>query len=517
MTLVTLVLGLMASSVTGVDFDYCKFTSKHTMCQYQGHGPNCNGTPLKRGVTEKEKEEILDIHNKWRSTIAQGKERRGSPGPQPGASDMKIMVWDEELARIAQRHADQCKFAHDCSTCRKTERFGVGQNLYIYKQTLKAPANDWTAAVTDWYDEVALFRNKDVQPFAFSTATGHYTQVVWSTTDKVGCGATSYRDGQWYATLYTCNYGPNGNFIRGAMYKQGPPCSQCGDGETCSNSYPGLCVSGSSANATRSSIIEPTKKTISKKIFKSKPKAPVRQPTTTTQRTTTTEATTTTSTTQAPVRVVTTPAPQKQTQKPNRLVPTTKPKRQRQTQKPRRIVPTSKPKTKIVSNNELEVNKPDTGVADGKLLFSCDFSSNEKSCNMKDRGKPWQVKRGGGNKYKQVELSYKDTAEFYFKKLIAPPASSLACLDFRFKKFSSDGSSNQLTVLAWPYRGKPGKVSISQESPDRDTWVRAQVTFKNVDRDFLLMFRARGPRARAASLTLAVDRVVVTAGRCQEQ
>ena len=84
-------------------------------------------------------------------------------------------------------------------------------------------------------------------------------------------------------------------------------------------------------------------------------------------------------------------------------------------------------------------------------------------------------------------------------------------------QFISDGSSNQLTVLAWPYRGKPGKVSISQESPDRDTWVRAQVTFKNVDRDFLLMFRARGPRARAASLTLAVDRVVVTAGRCQEQ
>ena len=35
MTSVILVLSLMASSVTGVDFDYCKFTSKHTMCQYQ--------------------------------------------------------------------------------------------------------------------------------------------------------------------------------------------------------------------------------------------------------------------------------------------------------------------------------------------------------------------------------------------------------------------------------------------------------------------------------------------------
>lgn len=491
MFLVLLSFGLMASSVLAVDSDYCNFTPKHTMCQYKGYGPNCNGTPLKRGVTEEEKEVILDIHNKWRSTIAQGKERRGSPGPQPGASDMKIMVWDEELARIAQRHADQCKFAHDCSSCRKTERFGVGQNLYIYKQTLKAPANDWVAAVTDWYDEVALFRNKDVQPFAFSTATGHYTQVVWSTTDKVGCGATSYRDGQWYATLYTCNYGPNGNFIRGAMYKQGPPCSQCSDGETCSSSYSGLCVSGASANASISSNVEPSKKTLPKKIFKSKQRPPIRQTTSTTP--TTTAAPTTR---RAPARVTTT--------------------RPRQTQKPRRIVPTSKPKTKIISDNDLEVNKPDPGVADGKLLFACDFRNNEKSCNMKDRGKPWQVMRGKGNKYREVELSSRDTAEFYFKQLIAPPASSLACLDFRFKKFSSDGSSNQLTVLAWPYRGKPGKVSIAQESPDPDTWVRAQVTFKNVDRDFLLMFRARGPRAGAASLTLAVDKVVVTAGRCQD-
>ena len=27
---------------------------------------------------------------------------------------------------------------------------------------------------------------------------------------QVGCGVTSYREGAWYSTLYTCNYGPNG-------------------------------------------------------------------------------------------------------------------------------------------------------------------------------------------------------------------------------------------------------------------------------------------------------------------
>ena len=37
----------------------------------------------------------------------------------------------------------------------------------------------------------------------------------------MGCGATSYREGKWFSTLYTCNYGPNGNFIRAKMYRQG--------------------------------------------------------------------------------------------------------------------------------------------------------------------------------------------------------------------------------------------------------------------------------------------------------
>ena len=77
-----------------------KMTLLRFSFRFKGYGPNCNGTPLKRGVTEEEKEVILDIHNKWRSTIAQGKERRGSPGPQPGASDMKIMVSGANTLRL---------------------------------------------------------------------------------------------------------------------------------------------------------------------------------------------------------------------------------------------------------------------------------------------------------------------------------------------------------------------------------------------------------------------------------
>ena len=58
----------------------------------QGSGPACNGQPISRGVTEAELKTILEVHNRYRAKIARGEERRGSPGPQPPAANMKIMV-----------------------------------------------------------------------------------------------------------------------------------------------------------------------------------------------------------------------------------------------------------------------------------------------------------------------------------------------------------------------------------------------------------------------------------------
>lgn len=43
------------------------------------------------------------------------------------ASNMMYMEWDDELAEVAQTHADLCVFEHDCRGCRQ-----VGTNqLYI--------------------------------------------------------------------------------------------------------------------------------------------------------------------------------------------------------------------------------------------------------------------------------------------------------------------------------------------------------------------------------------------------
>ena len=45
---------------------------------------------------QREKQEALDEHNRLRSLVA------GGGTAQPPAADMRELVWDEELARVAQ-------------------------------------------------------------------------------------------------------------------------------------------------------------------------------------------------------------------------------------------------------------------------------------------------------------------------------------------------------------------------------------------------------------------------------
>ena len=45
--------------------------------------------------------------------------------------------------------------------------------------------------------------------------TGHYTQVVWGATTKIGCGRIQYKPSGAMSgkEMIICNYGAAGNFI----------------------------------------------------------------------------------------------------------------------------------------------------------------------------------------------------------------------------------------------------------------------------------------------------------------
>ena len=126
----------------GTQEEYCAIDSGHTMCVHtvrhtstapghlltlQGPSDACAAKTVERDLTEAAKQGLVDKHNELRRKVARGEE---TSGPQPAASNMRKLVWNDELAVIAQRWADQCIFDHDTAR-QKADGTWVGQNLYI--------------------------------------------------------------------------------------------------------------------------------------------------------------------------------------------------------------------------------------------------------------------------------------------------------------------------------------------------------------------------------------------------
>ena len=134
-------------------------------------------------ISADEQSALVDAHNQWRA-------RFNSPG----------LVWDGGLATLAQEWADQLaasgQFDH-----RPDNQFG--ENIFM-GTTGAFPAN---AVVDDWGSEQA---NYDIPSLtcAPGAVCGHFTQLVWSKTARVGCGKATGADGNDY---WVCNYDPAGN------------------------------------------------------------------------------------------------------------------------------------------------------------------------------------------------------------------------------------------------------------------------------------------------------------------
>merc|ERR1712060_680 len=243
-----------------------EYSGYHTMNKYPGPSDDCLKKTKDSGISESiagvidedSKNTIVRVHNELRNKVAMGEE---TSGPQPSAANMRKIAWDDELATIAQRWADQCKYGHDHHRNGCDNKY-VGQNAYESDSSEKmepySSVSTVEAAVRAWYEEVKQpgFKptntanlKSEIQPFAetkvpesFQYGTGHYTQVVWAETTMVGCGMRYYAEGGWYTSLVFCNYAIGGNFIGENTYELGPPCSNCPDGTSCDSEFPGLCA-----------------------------------------------------------------------------------------------------------------------------------------------------------------------------------------------------------------------------------------------------------------------------------
>ncbi|KAM5287886.1 GLIPR1-like protein 1 [Ctenodactylus gundi] len=138
--------------------------------------------------------QCVEIHNQCRGKV------------NPPAANMKHMSWDATLAKAAKAWANKCKFHHSiCSRRPEVCHQGfssIGENIWLGSLSAFSPK----AAITSWYNETAFY-NFDTK--SCSKICGHYTQVVWATSYKVGCGnALCPNLGGHGDVLFVCNYGP---------------------------------------------------------------------------------------------------------------------------------------------------------------------------------------------------------------------------------------------------------------------------------------------------------------------
>ena len=72
-------------------------------------------------------------------------------------------------------------------------------NIYFYQgsygENLAKGYGDWKSAITAWYDEVSDY---DYSNPGFSSSTGHFTQLVWVGTTKLGCGVADCNGSMYY-------------------------------------------------------------------------------------------------------------------------------------------------------------------------------------------------------------------------------------------------------------------------------------------------------------------------------
>ncbi|KAG1658933.1 hypothetical protein FOA52_003103 [Chlamydomonas sp. UWO 241] len=139
------------------------------------NGPELSGEQI---------QQVVALHNKYRA-------RHGAPP----------LTWDSGLALLAGGHAGRCKFEH--SGLRYGENIAVGHSPDVGLSDM-------------WYSTEVCNYNWANPSFN----AGHFTQVVWDKTTKIGCalaGQSSCPNGiVWPGGkalfMLVCEYDPPGNF-----------------------------------------------------------------------------------------------------------------------------------------------------------------------------------------------------------------------------------------------------------------------------------------------------------------
>ncbi len=143
--------------------------------------------------------------------------------PLPAAADMRILSlhnqaradrhlpnleWSPGLAKAAEGWARKLATEGRLRHSAWKDREGTGENLWIGTTGYFGPDN----MIAAFIDEKRDFR-PGVFPMVSKTGhwedVGHYTQIIWPSTQQVGCALAQGKQ----MDVLVCRYWPAGNFI----------------------------------------------------------------------------------------------------------------------------------------------------------------------------------------------------------------------------------------------------------------------------------------------------------------
>ena len=134
------------------------------------------------------------------------------------------LVWSDDIADYAHKWANhlaienKCRMKHRPWTGPFAQRYG--ENLYwassIRWKTGKTERQVITpdTVVASWENEKKDYNYPD-NTCKTGKSCGHYTQVVWKNSTKLGCGMAFCPDN---SQIWVCNYDPPGNYVGESPY-----------------------------------------------------------------------------------------------------------------------------------------------------------------------------------------------------------------------------------------------------------------------------------------------------------
>jgi uncharacterized protein YkwD len=141
--------------------------------------------------------DMLDTHNAVRAGV--------TPAATPA---LEPLEWDGFAQAEARAWVDRCEYKHN------PDRGDYGENIAA------ATPDYWDTAgvVRAWAAEAADY-NHSRNTCATGKVCGHYTQVVWRATKRVGCATQVCNKNSPFGAqhptwqFWVCNYAPPGNIV----------------------------------------------------------------------------------------------------------------------------------------------------------------------------------------------------------------------------------------------------------------------------------------------------------------